>query len=162
MPSASSAASCTPGTKNDSCQVPKPGPALHPGLSQPRGVKARSSPSAVFAVGRDAFPLPATPYPTLQRTCTLIALPSTRGSLDSRALCQHPSSPGSIASSPRHASLRVTPASPELLCTRVGTAGALGGRGTWHPCGARYAPDWCGTRATLCHTALPALMPSLC
>lgn len=58
----------------------KAGPALRPGLSQLlRGVKAQSSPSAVFTVGRDVFPLLAMPCPTLQRTCTLIALPSTSG-----------------------------------------------------------------------------------
>lgn len=64
------------------------------------------------------------------------------GSVNSRALCQRPSSRGSITSSPSHASLRVTPISQELLWRRVGMAGALGGRGTRHPSGARYM-CWC-------------------
>lgn len=88
----------------------------------------------------------------LQRTCTLIALPSTTGAsgfsagarwiCDSRALCQHPSSRGSITSSPSHASLHVTPISQELLWRSVGMAGALGGCGTRCPSGARYM-CWC-------------------
>lgn len=92
MPSTSSTASCSPGTRSDSCRVPKPGPALQLGLSQLRGVKAQSSPSGVFTVGRDMFPVLAMPYPMLQRTCTLIALPSTTGawgfSVEARWICQ--------------------------------------------------------------------------
>lgn len=93
-------------------------------LTAPRGKGSKLSKCRVYS-GKGQFPLLATPYPTLQRICTLIALPSTSGAsgfpVGARWICQYPSTvpapivPWQYHQFPGHASLCVTSISQELL-----------------------------------------------
>lgn len=86
MPPTSSTASCLPGMRSDSCPCAKAEAraaslALRPGLRQlQKGKKALSYSKCRVYSRKGCVPLSFPPlYPTLQRTCALIALPSTPG-----------------------------------------------------------------------------------
>lgn len=178
MPSTSSTAFCSPGTRNDSCHVPKPGPRSGWASHSSEGKGSKLSKCRVYSrKGRAPRPWHATARTAEDphAHCTAIHLCSLRPPRGSRAdlsipkHCASTHCPVAVSPFPQVTFLPVSPPSPKS-CRAEGRGWLVLSEAVAHCippvpatwAGAYAAPDCCGTCATLCHAALPALMPSLC
>lgn len=178
MPSTSSTASCSLGTKNDSCHVPKPGLPSSRALTAPRGKGSKLSKCRVYSgKGRVPPPCHAIPHTAedLHAHCTAIHLCSlwlpcrSQVDLSIPKHCASTPCPMTVSPFPQVMFLSVSLPSPKSCCGE-GWGWLVLTEAVAHciplvpgTCAGAYTtPDYCGTCDTLCHTALPALMPSLC
>lgn len=147
-------------------------------LTAPRGKGSKLSKCRVYSwKGRIPPPCHAIPHAAedLHAHCTAIHLCSLqlpRGSQVDLSIPKHCASthcPMTVSPFPQVIFLSVSLPSPKSCCGE-GWGWLVLTEAVAHcippvpgTCaGACTTPDYCGTRDTLCHTALPALMPSLC
>lgn len=187
MPSTSSTASCSPGTRSEPCpsakaQTLRPQPCAGAPAGPLTAHGASAAPNAVFTVGRDVFPsLPPAEDLHCLRCCppreppasSLLAVWLCRYP----ALCQRPPHPTAVPPLPRVTLLSLSLLQP----MRVGVETDSSPGGPWHswlcPCAvcvlvctgctgesATLSPDGCWARASPCHAAAPASpdAPALC